>query len=102
MVKTVIKKSLDLSVMRTILSNQRTLLSYIKISLVILGIALTAKNKLLGFIALLIAIYNIYQYYNIATDLEKGVLEYPNKFMPLIFAVIVIPIIFYLFMLELE
>jgi uncharacterized membrane protein YidH (DUF202 family) len=70
--------SIDLSKMNTLLSNQRTYLSYIRTGLSIIGFATVSNNYFLFICGCVILLKGVYQYYNIRNDLTNNEIRFTS------------------------
>ncbi len=87
--------STNMSLLRTALSNQRTHLSYIRTGFAITAVAVKLKSHIIIGSGILVIAIGVFQYYTIATNLEKDTIVLPNKEIPLIFTVAGIMAVYY-------
>ena len=87
--------NVQLAQIRTLLSNQRTHLSYIRTGIVISMVAIKLKSNLIIALGMLIINFGVYQYYTTAKTVENGEIVYPNKEIPLSFTIIGLLLLYY-------
>jgi len=87
--------NIKLAQLRTILSNQRTFLSYIRTGFAVSIVALKINSQVIISIGALLICYGVYQYYEIAKDIEKDEVVFPNKEIPLTFTVAGLMLLYY-------
>ena len=75
-----------LAQLRTLYANQRTYLSYLRTGFAITAVAITFKSDVVILTGLILIIFGIYQYYTTALSVERGDVIFPNKEIPLVFA----------------
>ena len=72
-----------LAQMNTLLSNQRTYLSYLRTGFAALAFSITIRNFTVLFVGVLLILVGVFQYYTIAREIEKDIVIFPNKELPL-------------------
>ena len=77
----------ELSQIRTLYSNQRTYLAYLRTGFAITALAVSQKSDIIIFCGITLILFGVYQYYDMAKKIEKGIIKYPNKEIPLVFVI---------------